>query len=309
MCYSVSLSLSFFLQDDEVVLQSSATIHKEQQKLCLAAEGFGNRLCFLESISNSKVLMKFMYFVGGEVESWCLLLLCVSVAPNWFGTKCSWNVPFVGLDIGQSKMFGLLVFVSRFFDRMCLQTCPSVPSYWSSHCRYEPFRRCWPIRRRRLKRWVWWRFLITPQHTNQGIRINAKKRHFADEPPALFHFRPANTEQWKSFVFRDTRVLLLVLITINNINGLDFYCPFVAPRAQIEPIIHCSRSFMAIGAKQLLTPPPNVQLHSYAALAAKCLGQDTTETESQSGIFYMLGQYIVGFCVHKIISDCKCPSL
>ncbi|XP_054615531.1 ryanodine receptor 2 isoform X15 [Dunckerocampus dactyliophorus] len=40
--------------NDEVVLQCSATIHKEQQKLCLAAEGFGNRLCFLESISNSK---------------------------------------------------------------------------------------------------------------------------------------------------------------------------------------------------------------------------------------------------------------
>lgn len=46
------------VQDDEVVLQCSATIHKEQQKLCLAAEGFGNRLCFLESISNSKVLIR-----------------------------------------------------------------------------------------------------------------------------------------------------------------------------------------------------------------------------------------------------------
>uniref|UniRef100_A0A3Q2DZ09 MIR domain-containing protein n=1 Tax=Cyprinodon variegatus TaxID=28743 RepID=A0A3Q2DZ09_CYPVA len=44
----------FFRTDDEVVLQCSATIQKEQQKLCLAAEGFGNRLCFLESISNSK---------------------------------------------------------------------------------------------------------------------------------------------------------------------------------------------------------------------------------------------------------------
>uniref|UniRef100_A0A2K6ATC1 Ryanodine receptor 2 n=1 Tax=Macaca nemestrina TaxID=9545 RepID=A0A2K6ATC1_MACNE len=41
-------------EDDEVVLQCTATIHKEQQKLCLAAEGFGNRLCFLESTSNSK---------------------------------------------------------------------------------------------------------------------------------------------------------------------------------------------------------------------------------------------------------------
>uniref|UniRef100_A0A8C0DS81 Ryanodine receptor 2 n=1 Tax=Balaenoptera musculus TaxID=9771 RepID=A0A8C0DS81_BALMU len=45
---------SSLLQDDEVVLQCTATIHKEQQKLCLAAEGFGNRLCFLESTSNSK---------------------------------------------------------------------------------------------------------------------------------------------------------------------------------------------------------------------------------------------------------------
>ncbi|XP_009462130.1 PREDICTED: ryanodine receptor 2 [Nipponia nippon] len=42
------------MPDDEVVLQCTATVHKEQQKLCLAAEGFGNRLCFLESTSNSK---------------------------------------------------------------------------------------------------------------------------------------------------------------------------------------------------------------------------------------------------------------
>ncbi|XP_070401458.1 ryanodine receptor 2 isoform X3 [Nothobranchius furzeri] len=46
--------IQFLRTDDEVVLQCSATIQKEQQKLCLAAEGFGNRLCFLESISNSK---------------------------------------------------------------------------------------------------------------------------------------------------------------------------------------------------------------------------------------------------------------
>uniref|UniRef100_A0A8D2N3T4 Ryanodine receptor 2 n=1 Tax=Zonotrichia albicollis TaxID=44394 RepID=A0A8D2N3T4_ZONAL len=38
----------------DLVLQCTATVHKEQQKLCLAAEGFGNRLCFLESTSNSK---------------------------------------------------------------------------------------------------------------------------------------------------------------------------------------------------------------------------------------------------------------
>nr|XP_026649607.1 ryanodine receptor 2 isoform X3 [Zonotrichia albicollis] len=46
--------IQFLRTDDEVVLQCTATVHKEQQKLCLAAEGFGNRLCFLESTSNSK---------------------------------------------------------------------------------------------------------------------------------------------------------------------------------------------------------------------------------------------------------------
>ena len=42
-----------------MVLQCTAAAHKEQQKLCLAAEGFGNRLCFLESTSNSKVRQAF----------------------------------------------------------------------------------------------------------------------------------------------------------------------------------------------------------------------------------------------------------
>ncbi|KAH0631540.1 hypothetical protein JD844_005911 [Phrynosoma platyrhinos] len=41
-------------KDDEVVLQCSATILKEQLKLCLASEGFGNRLCYLEPTSNAQ---------------------------------------------------------------------------------------------------------------------------------------------------------------------------------------------------------------------------------------------------------------
>uniref|UniRef100_A0A671NSP4 Ryanodine receptor 1-like n=1 Tax=Sinocyclocheilus anshuiensis TaxID=1608454 RepID=A0A671NSP4_9TELE len=40
--------------DDQVVLQSTATILKEQIKLCLSCEGFGNRLCFLETTSNAQ---------------------------------------------------------------------------------------------------------------------------------------------------------------------------------------------------------------------------------------------------------------
>uniref|UniRef100_A0A3Q2Y9Q9 Inositol 1,4,5-trisphosphate/ryanodine receptor domain-containing protein n=1 Tax=Hippocampus comes TaxID=109280 RepID=A0A3Q2Y9Q9_HIPCM len=41
--------------DDQVVLQCTASILKEQQiKLCLSCEGFGNRLCFLETTSNAQ---------------------------------------------------------------------------------------------------------------------------------------------------------------------------------------------------------------------------------------------------------------
>uniref|UniRef100_A0A2K5IN02 Ryanodine receptor 3 n=1 Tax=Colobus angolensis palliatus TaxID=336983 RepID=A0A2K5IN02_COLAP len=46
----------FSRQEDEVVLQCIATIHKEQRKFCLAAEGLGNRLCFLEPTSEAKYI-------------------------------------------------------------------------------------------------------------------------------------------------------------------------------------------------------------------------------------------------------------
>lgn len=42
-------------QEDEVVLQCITNVHKEQRKFCLAAEGLGNRLCFLEPTSEAKV--------------------------------------------------------------------------------------------------------------------------------------------------------------------------------------------------------------------------------------------------------------
>nr|XP_019953023.1 PREDICTED: ryanodine receptor 3 [Paralichthys olivaceus] len=46
--------IQFLRTDDEVVLQSVATIQKEHCKFCLAAEGLGNRLCYLESTSEAK---------------------------------------------------------------------------------------------------------------------------------------------------------------------------------------------------------------------------------------------------------------
>lgn len=38
-----------------MVLQCVATIQKEHRKFCLAAEGLGNRLCYLEPTSEAKV--------------------------------------------------------------------------------------------------------------------------------------------------------------------------------------------------------------------------------------------------------------
>ncbi|GAB0201892.1 ryanodine receptor 1 [Grus japonensis] len=46
--------VQFLRTEDEVVLQCTTTLLKEQLKLCLAAEGFGNRLCCLEPTSNAQ---------------------------------------------------------------------------------------------------------------------------------------------------------------------------------------------------------------------------------------------------------------
>nr|XP_040130259.1 ryanodine receptor 3 isoform X1 [Ictidomys tridecemlineatus] len=48
--------IQFLRTEDEVVLQCIASIHKEQRKFCLAAEGLGNRLCFLEPTSEAKYI-------------------------------------------------------------------------------------------------------------------------------------------------------------------------------------------------------------------------------------------------------------
>ncbi|XP_073497742.1 ryanodine receptor 1 isoform X6 [Phyllobates terribilis] len=46
--------IQFLRTEDVVVLQCSTTIRKENLKMCMGAEGFGNRLCFLESTSNAQ---------------------------------------------------------------------------------------------------------------------------------------------------------------------------------------------------------------------------------------------------------------
>ena len=55
LVFTPSSLLSLPSQDDEVVLQCVAAIQKENRKFCLAAEGLGNRLCYLEPTSEAKV--------------------------------------------------------------------------------------------------------------------------------------------------------------------------------------------------------------------------------------------------------------
>lgn len=74
----LALTLLFFWQDDEVVLQSVATIQKEHRKFCLAVEGLGNRLCYLESTSEAKVRMpkSFVYCATEEHSKSDVVYIC-----------------------------------------------------------------------------------------------------------------------------------------------------------------------------------------------------------------------------------------
>ncbi|KAK1793405.1 hypothetical protein P4O66_011783 [Electrophorus voltai] len=53
-CQMLVDSMPHRCKDDEVVLQCVACIQKENRKFCLSAEGFGNRLCYLEPTSEAK---------------------------------------------------------------------------------------------------------------------------------------------------------------------------------------------------------------------------------------------------------------
>lgn len=79
----------FWVQDDQVVLQCTASVLKEQQiKLCLSCEGFGNRLCFLETTSNAQVRCWFFTFLCPVLT--CFYYLFFNLCALF---KCLQNVP------------------------------------------------------------------------------------------------------------------------------------------------------------------------------------------------------------------------
>ena len=77
-----------------MVLQCSATVLKEQLKLCLAAEGFGNRLCFLEPTSNAQVCAGQRERGSDEQRGWDLKKGVRAPSPGlWMGVEVIWEPP------------------------------------------------------------------------------------------------------------------------------------------------------------------------------------------------------------------------
>uniref|UniRef100_A0A087YKM4 Ryanodine receptor 2 n=1 Tax=Poecilia formosa TaxID=48698 RepID=A0A087YKM4_POEFO len=100
----------FLRTGDEVVLQSTFTSHNEHLKLCLAAEGFGSRLCRLEPTSNCKNVPPDLS-VCGFILAQCLSvralqeMLAHSEQLAAEGSKAKAGVAHRTLLYGQAVMF------------------------------------------------------------------------------------------------------------------------------------------------------------------------------------------------------------
>lgn len=80
-CQKLLLLPLFPRQGDHVVLQCTASILKEQIKVCLSCEGFGNRLCFLETTSNAQVFKGYGCHMCSFFTSF-YRLSCISECPS-----------------------------------------------------------------------------------------------------------------------------------------------------------------------------------------------------------------------------------
>lgn len=90
-----------------MVVQCVAVIQKENRKFCLAAEGLGNRLCFLEPTFEAKVRFPEMTSVGKKKtkKTSCPLILCT-------GRRCLRRGINHNSGSGQWEMCNLVVSVA-----------------------------------------------------------------------------------------------------------------------------------------------------------------------------------------------------
>ena len=143
----------------------------------------------------------FFFVIHGVVPlcyTWCGSSLWYMV---WFFFVIHSVVPLCDTWCGSSLWY--MVWCSVF--RMCLQTCPSAPLFWSSLCRSGRCRRCWPTPRRRLKGWVarcsHEGFMLT--HTLPKPITSGFKRHLHRNNP----HSNGMSKQWGYFLFYQTKSL------------------------------------------------------------------------------------------------------
>lgn len=86
-----------------MVLQCVACIQKENRKFCLAAEGLGNRLCYLEPTSEAKVGTEAALLHG-------LILSDLRNIQHRDACYCVWDVSAELLDQKSSTSFDGVVF-------------------------------------------------------------------------------------------------------------------------------------------------------------------------------------------------------
>lgn len=97
-----------FSQGDDVVLQSVFTSQEEHLKLCLAAEGFGSRLCRLEATSNCKVkgctpMIVQFFLIAGAVHLSSIVTLHHSWNLKWEMCKKSKYITKKCLNVWQAQ--------------------------------------------------------------------------------------------------------------------------------------------------------------------------------------------------------------
>lgn len=176
-----------------MVLQSTFTSQQEHVKFCLAAEGFGSKLCRLESTSNRKV-KGFMSVRPGCSSSspllpvtLCQSLFCINnqqtcemvqiktkqfpqklkIFELYRNTELLDLFFFITLNIWFDLLWRLwtdmklspVLFVLLTSARTFLQICPYVASSCPSVSPSEPCRRRWPTLNTWLQRWLFSPFL------------------------------------------------------------------------------------------------------------------------------------------------------
>uniref|UniRef100_A0A8C3VGE5 Ryanodine receptor 3 n=1 Tax=Catharus ustulatus TaxID=91951 RepID=A0A8C3VGE5_CATUS len=120
-------NIFFFNSDDEVVLQCVASIHKEQRKFCLAAEGLGNRLCFLEPTSEAKYVPPDLcvcnFVLEQSLSVRALQEMLASTGENASeGVRSKWKIQFAQGGGHRTLLYGHAILLRHSFSEMYL-TC------------------------------------------------------------------------------------------------------------------------------------------------------------------------------------------